>query len=60
MLVGVPRARLRDNDGDRINVLMECTLDREDYVGLRFPLHLALRLNLGMRFLFSGGELSHP
>ena len=24
-----------------------------------FPLHLTLRLNLGARFLYSGGELSH-
>ena len=34
MLVGVPGARLRDNEGDQINIPMECTLDREDCVGL--------------------------
>ena len=37
MIVGVLKARLRDNDGDQINTLMECTLDREDYVSWRFP-----------------------
>ena len=40
--------------------LREEQLDREDYVSLRSPFHLTLRLNLGTRFLFSGGELSHP
>ena len=37
MIVGVLRARLRDNDGDRINVLMKGNLDREDCVRLRSP-----------------------
>ena len=59
MLVGVLRARHRDNDGDRINVLIKCNLEREDCVSC-VPLYLTLRLNLGTRFLFSGGELSHP
>ena len=39
MLVGVPGARHQVNDGGRINVLMKCTLDREDCVGL-VPLSL--------------------
>ena len=30
MLTGFFRARLRDNDGDRINVPMKCNLNRED------------------------------
>ena len=34
-------------------------LDHEDCVSC-VPLHLTLCLNLGTRFLFSGGELSHP
>ena len=37
MLAGFLRARLRDNDGDRINVHSKCNLDREDYTSLRFP-----------------------
>ena len=40
MLVGVPGAGHQDNDGDQINTLMECTLDREDYTSLRFPFTL--------------------
>ena len=36
-LAGVLRARLQDNDGDRINVPMKCNLDREDYTSLCFP-----------------------
>ena len=31
MLVGVLRARLRENDGEQINVQLKCNLDREDY-----------------------------
>ena len=31
MLAGVLRARRQDKDGDRFNMLMKCTLDREDY-----------------------------
>ena len=38
MLVGVPGARHQVSDGGRINVLMKCTLDREDCVGLVPPL----------------------
>ena len=38
MSVGVPGARLRDNDGDQINNLMKCNLDREDCVGRVSPL----------------------
>ena len=60
MLTGFLRARLQDDDGDRINVLMKRNLDHEDCVSPRSPFHLTLRLNLGTRFLFSGGELSHP
>ena len=37
MLAGFLRARLQDNDGDRINVPMKCNLDREDCTSLRFP-----------------------
>ena len=37
MLVGVPGARHRDNDGGRINAPMKCNLDREDCTSLRFP-----------------------
>ena len=37
MLARVLRARLRDNDGDRINVLMKGNLDREDCVRLGSP-----------------------
>ena len=37
MSVGVPGARLRDNDGDRINNLMKCNLDREDYTSCVYP-----------------------
>ena len=37
MLVGVPGARHRDNDGDRINVHSKCNLDHEDCVSLRSP-----------------------
>ena len=37
LIVGVLKARLQDNDGDRINVPMKCNLDREDYTSLRFP-----------------------
>ena len=37
MLVGVPGARHRDNDGDRINVHLKCNLDREDRTSFRFP-----------------------
>ena len=35
MLVGVLGARHRDKDGDRVNVLMKCNLDREDRASLR-------------------------
>ena len=59
MFVKVLRARHRDKDGGRINVHFKCNLDREDCVSC-VPLRLTLRLNLGSRFLFSGGELSHP
>ena len=34
MLVGVLRARHRDKDGDRINILMKRNLDRKDSVSL--------------------------
>ena len=37
MLDGDLRARRRNKDGDRINILMKCTLDREDCVSLRPP-----------------------
>ena len=37
--VGVLRARHRDKDGDRINVLTKCNLDREDHVS-SYPLCL--------------------
>ena len=37
MSVGVLRERHWDNDGDRINILMKCNLDREDYVNLCSP-----------------------
>ena len=40
MLTGFLRARLQDNDGDRINVPMKCNLDREDCASLRFPFTL--------------------
>ena len=40
MLTGILRARLQDNDGDRINVPMKCNLDREDCASLRFPFTL--------------------
>ena len=40
MLDGDLRARRRDKDGDRINVPMKCTLDREDCVSLRPPIIL--------------------
>ena len=36
MLTGILRARLQDNDGDRINALMKCTLDREDYTSCTY------------------------
>ena len=61
MLVGVLGARQRDNDGDRINNLMRCNLDHEDCVKPCFPFVFSPHvLNLGTRFLYSGGELSHP
>ena len=60
MLDVVLKARRRDQ-GDAINQHpRETHLDREDCVSLCPLLHLTLRLNLGTRFLFSGGELSHP
>ena len=37
MMVGVHGVRHQDNDGDQINTLMECTLDREDCASLRSP-----------------------
>ena len=37
MLVGVLGARHLDNDRDRIDVIMKCHLDHEDYVSLRSP-----------------------
>ena len=37
MLDGDLRARRQDKDGDQINVLMKCTLDRDDCVSLRAP-----------------------
>ena len=40
MLVGVLRARLRENDGERINVQLKCNLDREDCTSLRSPFTL--------------------
>jgi hypothetical protein len=40
--------------------LREGQLDHEVGVSLVSPLSLTLRLNLGTRFLFSGGELSQP
>ena len=38
MLDGVLKARRRDKDDDRINVLMKCNLDREDRVSFASPL----------------------
>ena len=38
MLDGVLKARRRDKDDDRINVLMKCNLDREDCASFVFPL----------------------
>src|SRR4051812_2997172 len=58
MLDGVLRARHRDKDGDLVNVPMKCNLDREDRVSLCPSVFLPHVLNLGTRFLFSGGELS--
>ena len=40
--------------------LREGQLDHEDCDSLCPLCLLTLRLNLGTRFLFSGGELSHP
>ena len=60
MLDVVLKARCRDKDDDRINVLMKCNLDREDCVSLCPSVFLPHDLNLGTRFLFSGAELSHP
>ena len=37
MLTGFLRARLQDNDGDRINVPMKCNLDREDCASCVLP-----------------------
>ena len=37
MLTGFLRAGLQDNDGDRINALTKCNLDREDYTSCIFP-----------------------
>ena len=43
-----------------IDAPMKCNSDREDGVAL-CPLYLLPHvLNLGTRFLLSGGELSHP
>ena len=59
MLVGVPGARLRDHDGDRINAPMKCNLDREDCVSLQSPSSYPT-LESRDEILLSGGELSHP
>ena len=59
MLAEVSRARRRDKDDEGIDVPMKCKLDHEDSVSC-VPFHPTLRLNLGTRFLFSGGGLSHP
>ena len=44
MLVGVLREKHRDKDGDRINVLMKCNLDREVCVSVVPPCLLTSRL----------------
>ena len=50
----------RRGQGDAMNQHpQERHMDREDCTSC-VPLHLTLRLNLETRFLFSGGELSHP
>ena len=36
-LAGVLRARLQDKDGVQINVLLKCTLDREEYTSCVYP-----------------------
>ena len=40
MIVGLLRARLRENDGEQINVQLKCNLDREDCTSLRSPFTL--------------------
>ena len=60
MLDVVLKARRRDQ-GDAMNQHpREIHLDREDRVSLYPSAFLPHVLNLGTRFLFSGGELSQP
>ena len=60
MLDVVLKARRRDQ-GDAMNQHpREGHLDCEDCVSLCRSVFLPHDLNLGTRFLFSGGELSHP
>ena len=60
MLDVVLKERRRDQ-GDAMNQHpRERHLDHEDCVSLCPSVFLPHDLNLGMRFLFSRGELSHP
>ena len=60
MLDVVLKERRRDQ-GDAMNQHpRERHMDREDCVSLCPSFFLSHDLNLGKRFLFSGGELSHP
>ena len=60
MLDVVFKARRRDQ-GDAMDPHpRERHLDREDCIGLCPFVFLPHDLNLGTRFLFSRGELSHP
>ena len=60
MLVVVLKARHRDQGDAMSQYPRERHLDREDCIILCPFAFLPHVLNLGTRFLFSGGELSHP
>ena len=58
MLDEVLKARRRDQDDAMNQHLREGQLDHGNHVSLCPSVFLPDGLNLGMRFLFSGGELS--
>ena len=60
MLDGVLKARRRDKDEDQINILEKNSWIVKIVLALCPLCFLPHVLNLGTRFLFSGGELSQP
>ena len=60
MIVGVLKARLRDNDGERINVQLKCNLDREDCASLRSPFTLPYHWISGWDFCLVGVSCHIP